>query len=152
MRTDVCMQGGEHAGKMKAYIGESHRSIVTRSRSHFELYKQTNKRTPGSESMSPGDMHMDCLQDSKAGSWMKEHTMKEHGGVISGNKQDDYGFYLLGSHRKPLTRQLQEAVLMDKVERTGRLKVGRDEYKVGRELLNSKFEFYRPRSVQINGR
>ena len=41
--------------------------------------------------------------------------------------------------------------LMDKVEKTGRLKVGREEYRVGKEQLNSKFDFYRLRSVQING-
>ena len=148
MRSDECMQGS-HAGNMKVYIGESHRSIVTRSRSHFELYKNSNKRTPSVESTNQGDLES---MESKAGSWMKEHTLKEHGGVISENKGDDYGFHLLGNHRKPLSRQLQEAVLMDKAENTGKLMVGRKEVRVDKVLMNSKFEYYRPRSVQINGR
>ena len=83
---------------------------------------------------------------------MKEHTIKEHGGVMSVDKKDDYGFFLLGSHRKPLTRQLEEAVLMDRAEKVGSVKVDGKEVRVDRELLNSKFEFYRPRAVQITGR
>ena len=72
--------------------------------------------------------------------------------MISSAKRDDYSLFLLGTHRKPLNRQLEEAVIMDRVERLGKLEMGGQKFDIDQELLNSKFEYYRPRTVRLMGR
>ena len=81
----------------KVYIGESHRSLVTRCREHFAIYKAGRR-----EEVVRREEEDDGFQ--KAGSWMREHTLKCHGGVFSEDKQKDYEFFLLNCHSKVLRR------------------------------------------------
>ena len=88
----------------------------------------------------------------KAGSWMREHTLECHGGVFSEDKQKDYEFFLLNCHSKVLRRQLEEAILLDWAQGRGVLRLGKRVFKVDRNVLNSKFEHWRPKPVFIVGR
>ena len=90
--------------------------------------------------------------DEKAGSFMREHTLKCHGGVFSTNKMDDYEFLVINKHKKVLRRQLEEAILLDWAQGRGMIKLGKRTLRMNQNVLNSKFEHWRPRPVFIVGR
>ena len=133
----------------QVYIGESHRSVVTRCRSHLDLYKPGRGRG-GREVEGGGEGEDEEVR--KAGSWMREHTLLCHGGVFSEDKLEDYEFFILRVHSKVLRRQLEEAILLDWAETRGIIKIGRRIFRVNKKVLNSKFEHWRPRPVFIVGR
>ena len=91
-------------------------------------------------------------ESMKAGSWMREHTLKCHGGDFSVDKLQDYEFILLHHHSKVLRRQLEEAILLDWAQSRGVIQLGKRSYKICKNVLNSKFEHWRPRPVFIMGR
>ena len=72
----------------KVYIGESHRSIVTRSREHFSTYKAGGPRRE-----EAGGREEEDEESRKTGSWMREHTLECHSSVFSKEKQNDYEFF-----------------------------------------------------------
>ena len=82
---------------------------------------------------------------------MKEHTVEKHQGIFSANKQEDYEFISLGVHRKPLSRQVEESLLIRKGEAKGEVRIGRKVIRVQKILLNSKAEYYAPRSIVLLG-
>ena len=88
----------------------------------------------------------------KAGSWMREHTLQCHQGVFSQDKLLDYEFFPIHAHSKVLRRQLEEAILLDWAQGRGVLKLGKEVLRVNRQVLNSKFEHWRPKPVFIVGR
>ena len=88
----------------EVYIGETHRSLVTRAEAHFGLYKPGRGGREAREEEGRSQEEVEELR--KAGSWMREHTYIHHGGVFSEVKTDDYEFLMLGVHRKVLRRQL----------------------------------------------
>ena len=136
----------------EVYVGESHRSIVTRARSHFEVYKPQG-RPGGAEGRGVArGVGEEDEEMRKAGSWMREHTLQCHGGEFSHNKMDDYEFVFLRSHSKVLRRQLEEAIFLAWAQGRGCIKVGNLQFKVNRNILNSKIEHWRPRPVFIIGR
>ena len=94
----------------QGYIGESHRSIVTRSETHFSLYKPGSGGVMGGEQEGRGEGGED---GEKAGSWMRDHTLKFHQGVFSKQKTVDYEFIVLHQHTKVIRRQLEETILLD---------------------------------------
>ena len=51
-----------------------------------------------------------------------------------------------------LRRQLEEAILLDWAQGRGVLKLGKEVLRVNRQVLNSKFEHWRPKPVFIVGR
>ena len=135
----------------EVYIGESHRSIVTRYKSHVDLYKPGTGGA-GARQVEGREGGVEDEEFRKAGSWMREHTLKCHEGVFSKDKFLDYEFFLLHSHSKVLKRQLEEAILLDWAQGRGVLKLGRRVFRVNRNVLNSKFEHWRPKPVFIVGR
>ena len=134
------------------YIGESHRRIVTRCDTHYSMYR------PGSGGAWSGAGPVGEQEGArkgeefKAGSWMKEHTLKFQEGVFSENKMDDYEFIVLNQHRKVLRRQLEEAIFLDWAQSRGVIKLGKRVFWINKNMLNSKFEHWRPRPVFIVGR
>ena len=72
-----------------------------------------------------------------AKSWMWEHTRDFHGGTVGQNNgMEDYGVKVVGKFEKCLYRQVDEDVRMQQFEAGGGV------------LLNSKYEYYMPKSVQ----
>ena len=61
-------------------------------------------------------------------------------------------FFLLHSYSKVIKRQLDEAILLDWTQGRGVLKLGRRVFRVNRNVLNSKFEHWRPKPVFKVGR
>ena len=99
----------------EVYIGENHRSLVTRPRVHFGLYKP---RKGGREVMrEKGISPEEDKELSKPGTWMREYTYSHHGGVLFEENTEYYEFVMLGVHRKVMRRQLEGAILIDLVLR-----------------------------------
>ena len=115
-----------------SYIGETARSLYTRSKQHLDAYRSNfGVRKP-------------------IDSWMWEHTMSHHEGVVGAHQGAmDYQFRLQGIFRKPLQRQVDEAVRLGQVEKHGRILD--DVYGGGTVTsLNSRGEFFTPKIVQYN--
>ena len=78
-------------------------------------------------------------------SWMWDHTLEVHQGVISQDMANDYTFKVVGSFGDPLSRQLDESVRIGMVMNMGGV-LG--DTGGGRSvLLNRKDEHYQPRMV-----
>ena len=129
----------------ECYIGESHRSVFARSEAHFSSYK------PGKGGACKQLEEEGESDKEKAASFMKEHTIKCHGGVFSTNKMDDYEFLVISQHRKVLRRQLEEAILLDWPQGRGIIKLGKRIFRMNQSFLISKFEHWLPRPVFIVG-
>ena len=80
-------------------------------------------------------------------SWMADHTRQEHKGEMSEDVRKDYEFCVTGTFMKPLHRQVDEHLRMEKAECTGKAKVGRDAWKVEKALLNRKEESWSPKAA-----
>ena len=80
----------------QCYIGETHRSVVTRSETHFSLYKPGAGEVGGAVRAGQGHEGGGRGEDEeKEGSWMKEHTVIFQWGVFSTDKMSDYEFIVL---------------------------------------------------------
>ena len=97
-------------GKTKVYDGETARNLVVRSREH-----------------------LNDLKNGKVNSFMKKHIDTDHEGNAEGVT---FTWKVLMKHRKPLRRQLHEAVNINN--------------KPSNENLNSKSEFHSQRIKRIN--
>ena len=75
----------------------------------------------------------------------------KHEWFFSEDKLDDYDFIPLGVHRKPLSHQVEESLLIKKGETKGEVRVGRKVIRVQKTLLNSKEEYYSPRTIFLVG-
>ena len=112
------------------YTGETARSLYTRSKQHLDAYRSNMG------GRKPKD------------SWMWEHNLCQHGGLAGPDGgASDYMFNLHGTFRKPLQRQVDEAVRLGQIEKHGRVL---DEKGGGGKVisLNSRGEFYTPKTVQ----
>ena len=132
----------------EVYLGESHRSVVSRARSHFDIYKPEGHRKGGGTGVAQGLVEED-EEIRKAGSWMREHTLRCHRGEFSNNKSEDYEFMILRNHTKVLRRQLEEAIFLVWVQNEGYIEVGRLKFKINKIILNSKIEHWRRRPAFI---
>ena len=68
------------------------------------------------------------------------------------NKMNDYEFVVLHHHKKVLRRELEEAIFLDWAQSRGVMKLGKRMFRINRNVLNSKFEHWRPRPVFTVGR
>ena len=132
----------------ETYQGESSRSVPTRAGEHFGDY-QAAMRKPAPVRRGGDD------EEEGSSSWMADHTRSHHGGVISDNPLDDYDFLLIDQNRKPLLRQLEEAVRIKMAKTSGIVMLGRGpkakRLLVNRVLLNRKMENYSPWLLTLDG-
>ena len=109
-----------------AYIGETSRTGYTRLREHLLDY-----RAAASASLQPQP------EGQRVKSWMWEHARDHHGGVVGENGgMEDFKVSVSGKFQKCLQRQVDEDIRMQEHEEGGG------------NLLNSKYEYYTPKSVQ----
>ena len=78
-------------------------------------------------------------------SWLWDHTVDRHMGVIGQAPGSDFRFQLEGTFRDSLSRQLEESVRIEIVHHHGQV-VG-DRWPGRTVLLNSKEEHYQSRVV-----
>lgn len=120
------------------YQGESSRSTFTRLKELFRDYKLAMRTAP------PPDG-----EESK--SWMADHTRASHQGVTSQDPRQDYQFTTLTTSRKPLLRQLEEAIRIKDVATTGRVarRGKQPDILVCRQHLNRELEHWVPKIMRI---
>ena len=129
----------------RVYLGESSNSLPTRTESHHRDYGQDirqglrRRRQGGSEEQ----------EGAKVGisSWMADHTRECHNATISENPRDDYEFTIASTFKKPLPRQVDEYLRIERAERCRRVKLGKEVWRVKLPLLNRKHEYWAPRNV-----
>ena len=116
------------------YEGETSRTLYTRASQHTDDY---TSNLPGRK------------VKGKA-SWMWNHVGERHGGRGSSNPEKDIQFRLMGKFRDCLSRQLDEAVRLEMIEKHGRVLGDRGERRGGKvvEILNSRGEYFQPKIVQ----
>ena len=129
----------------KSYVGESSRTAFTRIKEHMENYRAAaaanlpaqvqNQNRPMCGKPRCVDVNK-CRCNVKL--WMWEHTRDVHGGVVGVNRGlMDYKMCVTKKFKKCLDRQVFEDIRMQQcVEKGG-------------TLLNSKNEYYTPKSVQV---
>ena len=75
-------------------------------------------------------------------SWMWDHTVSHHNSQMGPDQgAADYAFRIQGTFRKPLTRQVDEAVRLGQIDSHGKVLDEGGEHVIS---LNSRGEFYRP--------
>ena len=89
-------------------------------------------------------------EEESVSSWMADHSRKCHDGVISADPMDDYEFVVTGTFQKPLHRQVDEMLRIDRAECRGVIKIGKEIWKLKLPLLNGKHEYWAPRSMSYN--
>ena len=129
----------------KTYVGERSRSAYTRIKEHVDNYRAA--ATAMLPALQQKENHVmcgkqQCVQQNKCKcnvkSWMWEHSRDYHGGVVGGNGGvDDYGMKVTKQFIKCLNRQVFEDIRMQACVMKGGT------------LLNSKNEYYTPKSVQV---
>ena len=86
---------------------------------------------------------------------MADHSRSRHAGRISADPREDYDFLVLDQWRKPLERQLEEAVRIKLAKTRGFLMLGRGrkarKLKVNPILLNRKMENFSPWFLTLGG-
>ena len=112
-----------------SYQGETSRTLFTRAHQHMSDYCT----------------HVDGSRPQPRSSWMWDHVVEVHQGVISQDPHKDFNFQLMGSFTDPLSRQLDESVRIGMVNSHG--KVLGDRWPGRVVLLNRKDEHYQPRLV-----
>ena len=81
---------------------------------------------------------------------MADHSRESHDATISTNPLDDYEFTVTRTFNKPLPRQVDEYQRIKRAERSRKVKVGKEEWKVKLPLLNRKHEYWAPRNLTYN--
>ena len=110
------------------YIGESSRTLFTRSNQHIGDYKKASQRPDH-------DTDNDAVS-----SWMWDHA-QVHGGILEA--ETDYNFGVICNYRDPFTRQVAEAVRIQKALKYGlHYDVNYKEVKI--KSLNRKGEYFSP--------
>jgi hypothetical protein len=147
----------------QVYIGESSRSLPTRAGLHYRDYGQdirrrAKRRRPGQgegevepavrqRPASAGEEEEEGGEGRGVSSWMADHTRERHAGVISTDPVRDYQFEITGTFMKPLHRQVDEALRIDRAERTAKVSVGKDVWRLSLPMLNRKHEYWAPRNM-----
>jgi hypothetical protein len=148
-----CRQGGEQGSEGKCYkSGIGYRGECVRcpaeSRSkgaaepdiqhafyHGESSKTFFRRTI---------QHHDAYVKKKDKSWMWNHVLEDHEGVIRGDGLGDFKFTVTGTFKDPTQRVADEAVRLARDER------GEHDTVEGKvKILNDKTEFYTAKDVRI---
>jgi hypothetical protein len=118
-----------------AYIGETSKTGYTRLSQHLAAYRAASTaRLPAQP--DPGVLGYE-VRPKAAKSWMWEHTRDIHAGVVGqSGGMGDYKVKVVEKFQKCLYRQVDEDVRMQEFEAGGGV------------LLNSKYEYFMPKSVQ----
>ena len=110
------------------YIGETSRTLYVRVGQHREDYRKVTRATN---------------QEEESSSWMNDHYKSCHPLMEGQNPERDFKFQIVGNHRDPLSRQLEEAVRINKALENG-ITVDRSQKEVSVSCLNRRGEAFAP--------
>jgi hypothetical protein len=144
-------QGGKQEKELvwETYQGETSRSVVSRAREHYSDYKAAMKKP------APARTSSQAGEEEEGSSWMADHARSHHAGKISADPREDFDFLVLDQWRKPLLRQLEEAVRIKHARCNGHLMLGRGprakRILLNPALLNRKMENFSPWFLTLGG-
>ena len=119
------------------YVGESSRTAFTRLKEHLGDYKSAAAAMLPAPVLVLPQVGIDHQQKTRIKSCMWEHTRDVHGGAVGPDSGvNDYKVRVAGKFNKCLQRQVDEDIRMQEFEANGAT------------LLNSKHEYFTPKSVQ----
>ena len=118
-------------GTTSAYIGESSRTLFTRSRQHFEDYRR--------EVRNQGNLETE-IQENLPKSWIKEHMREKHHGESEDNPEKLVSFEVISSHPDPFTRQTVEAVQIQEALTSKTITLGKKTLEIS--SMNRKGEYF----------
>ena len=98
-----CLKCNQDQSPKQVYFGESSRTLFTRSNQHLEDFKKAVKQC----SNQPGHLNRD-----ECSSWIMDHAMGAHGGHQNIDPTEDIQFSVRRQQRDPLTRQINESVII----------------------------------------
>ena len=111
------------------YIGESSRTIYTRSIQHLNDFNRAKNRRD-----------VEGTEDDELSSWIADHMKKVHSGEYDDNPDDNITFSVLSYHQDPFTRQTAEGVRIQQALDKGEIKIGRKLLKIS--SLNRRGEYF----------
>ena len=120
--------------KPKAYLGETSKTTVTRSRRHHTDYGQARNKL-GRRRRPVEDQH----DQPETSSWMVDHQ-RDHHQARYPEQPTMFQCHQLKSFRKPLHRQVGEAVYIRTAETRGSIPHGKGVINVDKQLMNRKDE------------
>ena len=112
----------------RTYIGETARTLRIRANQHLNDLKRCSKN----QNLEEGT------------SWMWDHLKSTHGSLTNKNPHEDFSFDVISSHKDPMTRQIMEAVRIQKALGNG-THVGHKGSKHSIISLNRKNEYFMQR-------
>ena len=117
------------AGPIHQYIGESSRTLYIRRKQHLADYKYCSKNPPH--------------ENDKRSSFIWDHVVAKHGGDQALDPEKDIKFSVLSSFKDALTRQVTEAVKIQRALDKGTFLAGGGEI-VQISSMNRKYEHFAP--------
>ena len=115
------------------YVAETSKTGYTRIKEHLGNY-----RAASAAKLPPLPLTSNTVERRPPKSWMWEHIRDAHQGQVGeGGAQSDFKFTVKNKFTKCLQRQVDEDI---------RMKIRENE---GFVLLNSKNEYYTPKSVEL---
>ena len=138
---DKCYQEGivyvsfcklcETQGKASVYIGESSRTLFTRTGQHHSDFLRQKRRLERDDAVE---------DEGSQTSWILDHVRNEHGGETESSPEKLVNFRVLSSHPDPFTRQTVEAVWIQEALERKNLHHGKKTLKIS--SMNRKGEFF----------
>ena len=119
---------GDNHGVTAQYIGESSRTLYVRRKQHVSDYNFCSKRRTG--------------VDDKRTSFMWDHNVAAHGGDLNMDPMKDFQFSVISTYKDPLTRQVTEAVKIQRAMDTKTFQAGGEVIQV--IPLNRRSEHFAP--------
>ena len=87
----------------QVYFGESSRTLYTRSNQHLDDFRKALRQ---------GNNHQGHPSSDESSSWIMDHALEAHGGPQNLDPTDDIQFTFRRQQRDPLTRQINESVII----------------------------------------
>ena len=121
----------ETQGKASVYIGESSRTLFTRTGQHHSDFLRQKRKLEIDDAVE---------DEGSQRSWILDHVRNEHVGETESSPEKLVNFRVLSSHPDPFTRQTVEAVWIQEALERKNLHLGKKTLKIS--SMNRKGEFF----------
>ena len=118
-------------GTSSVYIGETSRTLYTRSKQHYNDFKREINNQGNLQSEVQGDLPK---------SWIRDHMREKHHEETEDNPEKLVSFEVISNHPDPFSRQTVEAVQIQEALNKQTLTLGRKTQEIS--SLNRKGEYF----------
>ena len=99
----VCLKCDQDQTPRQVYFGESSRTLYTRSNQHLDDFRKALRQS---------NNHQRHPSSDESSSWIMDHALEAHGGSQILDPIDDIQFSVKRQQRDPLTRQINESIII----------------------------------------